>query len=62
MADVCANTIVAAIVNGFVEVSSIYRNVTLIVFYDDLSNKFIPTGASKTDIDLPNVTIIAQLA
>ena len=61
LADVCADIIVAAIGNVFVEVSWTSRKVTLVGFDYDLSNKYIPIVAAATAIDLPNGAIIAQL-
>ena len=61
MAYGCYYTSVAAIGNGFVEVSQTSKNVTLFGFDDDLSNKSISIGAVTTLIDLPNVTIIYHL-
>ena len=59
MIDVCDNTSVEAIGNGFVEVSCTDRKLSLLVFDDDMSNKSIPIYA--TVFDLPNGTIIEQL-
>ena len=46
MADGCADTSVAAIGNGFVEVSRTRRSVTLVGFDDDLSKKTVPIGSA----------------
>ena len=61
MSDVCADTSVADIGNGFFKVSRTAINVTLVGFDDDLSKKSIPIEAASTDIDLQNVTIIDQI-
>ena len=61
MADSCADTSIAAIGNGFTEVSHSDKTVTLIGFNDDLSKKEVPIGSAATAIDLPRKTIIIQL-
>ena len=61
MADICADTIVAAIVNVFVEFLRTAQKFTLVVFDDDLSNKYIKIGASMNAIDLPNGDIIYRI-
>ena len=56
MIDVCDNTSVEAIGNGFVEVSCTDRKLSLLVFDDDLSKKSIPSY--ETVFDLLYGTII----
>ena len=60
MADICSDTIVAAIENGCVAVSWNYSKFALVVFDCYLFNKSILIGAAVNDIDLTNGTIIAN--
>ena len=61
MADSCADTSIAAIGNGFTEISHSDKTVTLVGFNDNLSKKEVPIGSAATAIDLPRKTIIIQL-
>ena len=61
MAYGCADTIVAAIGNGFVKCSCTDRKPNLVGFDDDLSKKSIQVETDATDINLPNVIIIYQV-
>ena len=56
MADSCADTSIAAIGNGFAEISCSDKTVTLVGFNDDLSKKEVPIGSAATAIDLPRQT------
>ena len=60
MADSCANTSIAAIGNGFTEISHSDKTVTLVRFNDDLSKKKVPIGSAAAAIDLPRKTVIIQ--
>ena len=61
IADGCADTSIAAIGNGFKEISRLDKTVTLVGFNDYLSKKEIPIGSAAAAIDLPRRTIIIQL-
>ena len=61
MADGCTDMSIAAIGNGFVEVSKTDWTVTLVGFDDDLSKKEILIGVAAAAIDLPKKMIIIQL-
>ena len=61
MADSCADTSIAAIGNGFTEISQSDKTVTLVGFNDDLSKKEVPIGSAAAAVDLPRRTIIIQL-
>lgn len=58
---VCYKTSVAAIGNGFVEVSQTERKVTLVGFNNYLSKKSILIGAIDNSTNLPNGTILDHL-
>ena len=61
MADGCADTCIAAIGNGFTEVSRTERTITLVGFDADLTKKDIPIGSAVTVIDLPRGPVAIQL-
>ena len=61
MADSCADTSIAAIGNGFTEISYSDKTVTLVGFNNDLSKKKVPIGSAAAAIDLPRKTFIIQL-
>ena len=58
---VCYKTSVAAIGNGFVEVSQTERKVTLVGFNNYLSKKSILIGAIDNSTNLPNGTILDHM-
>ena len=60
-ADGCANTGIAAIGNGMVEIYSTDRSVTLVGFDTFLSKKEITIGGAAGAIDLPTGPVIVQL-
>ena len=61
MADGCADISIAAVGNGFREISRSDKTVTLVGFNNDLSKKEIPIGSAAAAIDLPRRTVIIQL-
>ena len=61
MVDGCADTSIAAIGNGFVEVSRLERTVNLIGLAKDLIKESVPIRSAAAAIDLPSGTIIIQL-
>ena len=61
IADSCADTSIAAIGNGFTEISRTDKTMTLVGFNNDLSKKEVPIGLAAAAIDLPKKTIIIQL-
>ena len=61
MIDGCADTSIAAIGNGFVEVSGTDRSVKIIGFDSDLAKYSIPIGSAVTSVDLPTGTIVIQI-
>ena len=61
MADGCADTSIAAIGNGFVEVARTEQLITLVGFDKDLTKPNIPIGSAAAAVDLPTGTIIIQL-
>ena len=60
-ADGCADTGIAAIRNGMVEVYTTKKKVTLVCFDDTLSKKEITIGGAAGAIDLPTGTIVVQM-
>ena len=57
----CSDTIVVAIGNGFVEYSQTYRKFTLVLFDDDLSDRYILIRYTTTAINLSNVNIVSYI-
>ena len=61
MVDGCADTSIAAIGNGFVEISRSERTVSLIGMAKDLIKESVLIKSAAVSIDLPTGTIIIQL-
>ena len=61
MVDGCADTSIAAIGHGFVEVSRSERSVNLVGLANELIKEDVPIGSAAAAIDLPSGTIIIQL-
>ena len=61
MVDGCADTSIAAIGSGFVEVSRSERMVKLVGIANDLIKEDVPIGSAAAAIDLPSGTFIIQL-
>ena len=61
MIDGCADTSIAVIGKGFVEVYTTECKVTLVGFHSDSSKTEVTIGGAAAAIDLPNGTIIIQV-